>query len=229
MRFILLALFLWSLAACRNESAHSNTNAIQAPLQTEFYVRYLEAERQVKAHASFTYGDSLPALHSHQFSKGVTFQGNAMKSSQLPDQLLRYVYNGVSDYATDGFLFTYEDPHSKPRSARLKLSPIEDFSLQGNSLSKGLILSIKGASFRDNENLVLLFLNDKNQAFSTEIKGSFEGKSLNLPAAQLVGITPGNYFLYLVKKQIAISRDANIHMTSEIEFYTKTIKVQIEK
>lgn len=227
MRYFLLFTFLGSLAACRNESSNATAGAATARLTTEFYVRYLETERQLKAHAAFTYGDSLPPLQTHHFPKGVQFQGNPMEPNQLPDRTLRYVYNGTGDYATDGFSFTYEDPSGKNRSQTLKLAPIEDFSVKGTATPQGLTLILKGAPFQANESLILLFLNEKNQAFSAEFKGPFDVEELAVPPAQLAGITSGKHFLYLVKKQITTRADGNANITSEIEFYSKTIEVQI--
>lgn len=229
MRYLLFLSFLSLVMACRQASNSSDNNAATALLQTEFYVRYLETEQQIKAYASFTYGDSLPALQTYNFLKGVQFQGQEMKGNPLPDRSLRYVYNGNGDFAMGGFSFVYEDPSSKQRSILLKIDPILDFSLPSASISKGLNLTLQSAAFQVNESLVLLFLNEKNQAFSTEIKGPFDTQSMQLATAQLNGISPGKHFLYLVRRQLNKSQENNLLMTSEIEFYTKTIEVKIDK
>lgn len=227
MRYLLLFTFLGCLGACRTDSADAKRGASTARLSTELYVRYLETERQLKAHAAFSYGDSLPTLQTNDFPKGVLFQSKSMNPNQLPDRTLRYVYNGTGEYTPNGFVFTYEDPTGKNRTYTLKLAPIEDFSVKGTATPHGLTLVLKGAPFQANESLILLFLNEKNKAFSSEFKGPFDVEELAVPPAQLAGITPGKHFLYLVKKQITTSTDGNANITSEIEFYSKTIEVQI--
>lgn len=199
-------------------------------LFADYYVRYLETERQIKAHAAFYEGDSVRTARPVQFNATVSFQGNPMNPRQLQPNTIRYIYNGTGDYAADGFTFQYQDLSGKNRKQVLQMTPIEDFSITGEaSRSKGLTLNIQSAPFRENETLILFFTNvSNNQAYSLEYKGLIDLPLLIEPG-ELQGMTPGKQVLYLVKKQFNTAKEENIDLTSSIEFYSKTIEIQIGK
>jgi len=99
--------------------------------------------------------------------------------------------------------------------------------VQGTASLQGITLAIKSMPLQTNESLILLFFNEKNEAFSAEFKGPLDLTELTIPATQLTGITPSKHFLYVVKKQNNIFKQNNMDVTTAIEFYSKTIEIQV--
>lgn len=214
---------LLSFFACQSEKTTTKVPHVFA----DYFVRYLESERQLKAHAAFNEGDTLQNARPITFPRGVFVQGNGMEARHLQANTIRYTYNGTADYAKDGFIFNYEDLNNKNQQDTLQMAAVEGFSVQGTASLQGITLAIKSMPLQTNESLILLFFNEKNEAFSTEFKGPLDLTELTIPAAQLTGITPGKHSLYLVKKQNNLFKQNNINVTTAIEFYSKTIEIQI--
>ncbi len=228
-----LLLFVILLAACHRDKSNANTDTTNDHTNTffaQYYVRYLQEERQIKAHVAFFEGDSLPTARPIQFQNEVIFQGQNMQARQLPPRTVRYIYNGVGDYASKGFIFQYQDSTGKTQQQVLQMAPIADFSLNAAaSRSKGMELSLESPPFLNNESLVLFFTNvADNQAYTIEYKGLIDNPLFIAPE-EMGGITPGKYLLYLVKKQLTTDLVEKSEITSEVEFYSKTIEVQLKK
>lgn len=226
MRIILLLSVVFILSNCK-----SDKNTEETPhLFADYYVRYLETERQIKAHAAFYEGDPIPTARPIQFNSTVYFQGEPMNARRLPPNTIRYIYNGVGEYLPSGFTFQYQDPNNKTRKEVLKMSSIEDFSIRNEaSISKGLTLDLQSTPFQENESLVLFFTNlGNNQAYSLEYKGLIDNP-LFVEPTELEKLTPGKYILYLVKKQETILQKENTDVSTTVEFYSKTIEIQILK
>jgi len=198
-------------------------------MYADFFVRYLETEEQLKAHASFYEGDTLTTSRSVTFDNEVTFQNNAMQPRQIPeDRSFRYVYNGTGDYSNS---FTFKFPKSGlgKEEYTVSMSPIEDFAVKNGavSLSEGMVLEIQGEPFQANESLVLLFTGENNVSAAAEFAGPFDVAELNVPAVQLLGVEPGKNALYLVKKQVNAEKIGSMDVTSSVEFYSKIIDVEV--
>lgn len=226
MRIILLLGIILFLNGCKSDKTPEKTPHVFA----DYYVRYLETERQIKAHAAFYEGDSVRTARPLQFTSSVLFQGDPMNPRNLPPNTIRYIYNGTGDYAPTGFTFQYQDLAGKNQKQVLQMTPISDFSVTAEaSRSKGLTLNIQSAPFQENESLILFFTNlSNNKAYSLEYKGLIDLPLIIAPS-ELEGITPGKQSLYLVKKQSNSLKAANMDITTTVEFYSKTIEVQIQK
>lgn len=222
-RILLLGILLF-FNSCKSDKTTEKIPHLFA----DYYVRYLETGRQIKAHAAFYEGDSVRTARPVQFNSTVRFQGDPMNPRQLPPNTIRYIYNGIGDYAANGFTFQFQDMNGKNRQQVLKMAPITDFSITSEaSRSKGLTLNIQSTPFQENESLILFFTNVRtNQAYSLEYKGLVD-VSLVIAPNELATITPGKHVLYLVKKQINTLREDNLDATTAVEFYTKTIEIQI--
>ncbi len=222
MRYIIFLAFAVMLAACQSEKV--------APkhIFADYFVRYLETERQLKVHAAFYEGDTLETARSLVFDKNVTFQGYEMNPRQIENKTMRYIFNGIGDYDSS-FLFQYTDLRGKPQEFRITMAPLRDFSVKNNeiSLSKGMVLELEGEPFAANESLILLFTSERNKSAMAEFKGPFNVKTLEVPAVQLMDVDPGKNFLYLVKKQENIQKTSTMDITSSVEYYSKTIEIQV--
>jgi len=225
MRNILLLFLFPFLSNCKSEPSVKQMPQLFA----DYYVRYLQTERQIKAHAAFYEGDSIRTTRPVQFSTDVIFQGNVMEPRQLSASTIRYIYNGGGDYAPGGFVFQHPDLSGKTQQRVLKMSPIENFAINGTAVrSQGITLDIQTAPFQASESLVLFFTNVRtNQAFSLEYKGLIDLPLKILPG-ELQNLQAGKYSLYLVKKQTVTEKSGSTDITAQVEFYSKPIEVKLE-
>ena len=193
----------------------------------KYYVRYLQTERQLKAHASFLEGDSLENAEPKKFRGGVSFQGKRMEFRDLQGKLFRYIHNERTGYS-DNFLFRHRDDNGDYWEYTMKMNPIEDFFIKDDiSKSKGMTLIADGAILQQNESLVFLFSDENNKAATFTVEGPSKTIELSIPAEQLKDLSLGKGQLYLVKKQYNEDQEEQLNATSSIEFYTKSIDIEV--
>ncbi len=216
-------------AACLFSSCKSEKKEPAPPhLFAEFFVRYLEAEQQVKAHASFFEGDSIGTAMPRAFASGVAFQGSAMESRQLPGGTIRYTIERQASYA-ESFPFRFQPASGTVREFALSMTPIDTFSVQGGqaSKSKGMALSAPGGRLEKNESMVLLFSDEHNRASTINLQGPSPGDTYRIPAAKIEPLTLGTNKLYLVKKKRLVERSDTLSILADMEYYTGTLEVEV--
>jgi len=229
----LFALIISTLVACQSDKNSADT-AMDIPAATgtinfaNFYARYLEVEKQIKGQASFYEGDTLHTAHAITVPGGIQFQGNTMELKELQSSK-RYLYNGSGDYPEAGFTFTYKDASGAAQTHTMQLAPIKDFSLKPSTDAGGMTIVLEGAHFEPDETLVILFSNAQNQTYSAETKVGHDTNEVAIPSQLLSKLSPGKKSVSLVKKKVLKSMQDNVEITSNIEYYTKTIDVQLPK
>lgn len=192
-----------------------------------YYVRYLQTEKQLKAHASFLEGDSLKNAEPKKFRGGVSFQGKKMEFRDLQGKVFRYLINERADY-NETFQFRHRDDNGDYWEYTMKMHPISDFFIKDKiSKSKGMTIIVDGGILQDNESLVLLFNDQYNKAATLSIEGPSKTIELFVPPDQLQKLTLGKGQLYLVKKQFNEDQEEQLTANSSIEFYTKTIDIEV--
>ncbi|MCB9287366.1 MAG: hypothetical protein H6560_08625 [Lewinellaceae bacterium] len=198
------------------------------PLFAEFYVRYLQAERELKAHASFFEGDSIQAATPKAFAEGAAFQGNSMEPRTLPGGTLRYTFEQPGTYA-DTFRFSFRDDLGRGRQVLVAMAPIDSFAVTGGQASKssGMALYARGGKLERGESMILLFNDEKNQAATIMLTGPSAGENYRIPAAKVEKLSSGKNTLYLVKKKRATQKEDGLSALTDIEFYTNTIEVEV--
>ncbi len=221
----ILLLLVMVIAGCQPAEAPPESQSYFA----DFFVRYLAAERQLKAYASFFEGDSLATAAARPLPEGVTFQGNPMERRDLPNELIRY-----TDLRTAGFngryTFAFTDQQGTPREQVIEMTPVERFSLpDGISRTRGLTLEISGGPLLTNQSLVLLFSDASKRAFSITIDGPTTTEVLQVSPDKLSSLPSGTAQLYLVKKQSIISRARQTTTIAEIEYYTGIQEVEVKE
>lgn len=218
----LFALFLLGSACKKARTYEDNTR-----LFSEYFVRYLEAERQIKAYATFFEGDSLPTAVPKAFLGGVSLQGSAMEARNLMDKATRYTITRTGDY-TEAFEFKYKDDQRVENSHTISMSPIKNFVVAPQiHKSEGLTLTVEGGELSKEESLVLLFNNENNKASSITITGPSQGIEHRIPADNLNGLNTGKCQLYLVKKKNELFESPDTYTVSSIEFYSNTVEVEV--
>lgn len=193
----------------------------------DFFVRYLAEESQLKAHASFSKGISPDESRPKQIAGGVSFQNSGMVERNLQSKVIRYELERESEYIGD-FPFQFKAEDGKQRAYNLKMTPIKDFFLKGDiSISKGMTLVVNGGLIKANEQLVLLFSDDENRAYSITLTGPAKTIEFTLSPEQTAPLRPGPGKLYLVKRQDNQQENEEISLVSSIEFYTPAIDIEV--
>lgn len=202
----------------------------EAPVRlfAEFFVRYLQTERELKAHASFFEGDSIQAAVPKAFAEGATFQGKGMNTRNLPGGTVRYTFEQRDNYA-DTFQFSFKDDLGIRRNIPVAMAPIDSFSVRDEQISKskGMALYARGGRLAKGESMVLFFSDQDNKASTILLTGPSAGEEYRIPAAKVETFSPGRYELYLVKKKREVVKGDTISTMADIEYYTNTINVEV--
>lgn len=227
-RHLILCLFAaltgLQLAGCGEAPPPEAPNHLFA----EFFVRYLQAEGQIKAHASFFEGDSIQSAVPKAFAGGVAFQGIGMNVRNLPGGTIRYTFEERGEYA-DTFLFRFQDGLGQNREAALSMAPIDSFAVAGGQASRstGMSLYASGGKLSPEERMVLFFSDADNKASTIMLSGPSAGDTYRIPAAKVETLRPGGHTLYLVKKKKTAIKGDTLSRVADIEYYTNTIDIEV--
>ncbi len=213
------------LGACRNEPPREEPRHLFG----EFFVRYLQAEKELKAHASFFEGDTIETAVAKAFAGGATFQGNDMEARNLPGGTTRYTFEKRGGEYADTFRFSFKDDLGQQREISVAMAPIDTFSVRDGlaSRSTGMHLYARGGKLSRGESMVLLFNDEDNKASTIMLTGPSAGEEYRIPAAKVENLSPGKNTLYLVKKKRVAEKGDSLSTLSDIEFYTNTIEVDV--
>ncbi len=223
MRFIYFLLFTVALtfSACQPDSKPGK-KLKKATMFADFYVRYLQPERELKAEAFFMEGKEYDKAKPSRMSD-VIFQGKLMNERHIPQRGTRYRTERVLPYELPIEFHYGEDGHFE-----LYMSPIEEFIVKGDiSKSAGMTLVLKGEKLQQNESIVLLFSGAESKATSVTIPGPTEGIEIPVTSDQLKDLQIGPAQFYLVKKQDFKLEKPGHSIQGLTEYYTKSIDVEV--
>jgi hypothetical protein len=215
----LISLAVWGLlGSCANPTAVQE----QGPkIFEQYYIRYLQAERQLKAQATFFEGDSLLSATPKTFFGGVSFLGSGMKPRTLPGNTIRYTTTRNRLAYPERFRFGYKNDAGDLVDYKLELKPIDNFFLKDSiRLGQAATIVVNGGALDQNETLVFLFNDQEQKATSITVEGPTTEIEYLLPAEQLQQLAVGTGELYLVKKQVTRDSIDNRRMESTLEFYS---------
>ncbi|MCB0552002.1 MAG: hypothetical protein KDD02_00510 [Phaeodactylibacter sp.] len=199
-------------------------------LFAELFVRYLEAERELKATATFFEGDSIQTASPKTFSGGVSFQGSGMEARPLPGGVVRYTLQQNADYSA-AFPFRFPSNNGQKQEYTLAMLPIDTFYIIDGKASKsqGMSLYAQGGQLQAGESLVFLFNDANNRAYSFTLEGPTNGEEYRISAQQLEGLEPGPHQLYLVRKKRMAEKKPGVSILADVEFYTRLVEVEVEQ
>ncbi len=220
--FCLLA--IWLFAACQ-----PNQNATtEETLFEEYYIRFLEPEKELMAYATFQEGDSLESAKAKIFFGGVSFQGSGMQVRNLPKGIVRYTYKLKSANYQPPFKFRYKNDLGEQVEEIVQMQGIGKFEVTDSiSQRKGMNLIIENGNLSENEQFILLFTDQTKRAFSIPIMGPTARNNYRLQASQISKLSKGKGQLYLVKKQNITREEGNRSISCNIEYYSNTIDIEV--
>ncbi|MCR9290219.1 MAG: hypothetical protein NXI23_22840 [Bacteroidetes bacterium] len=205
------------LVACNSEPrplTHSET------LFANFYIRYLQPEKQVKAEANFLKGDSLKTAKPLLIDGGVAFLSSGMSNRTLPNGAIRYTYENFLDYPSE-FTFKFKNPSGDAQKKIVKLDPLSPISAKGSiSQSKGGILILEKDTLSNGESLVVLISDAEGHTVSFVVESESGSSEFEIPAKKLAKLSSGKINLYVVRKRVEEVNEPGYSFTSTIEYYS---------
>jgi len=187
------------------------------------YLRYDAAQRLGQAEATFK--EVTPGVTAQQTAipGGVQVQG---KNMNLLKDVSPVYKTKLSDYAGK-YLFSWRDSLSGASTTfEVPMSQIDSFWFEKTPVLKNQTANLHwtGGDLKKGETLVLIWENNAGQTVQTEVFNPAGMQFLALPAAKLSELTPGDWQLYLVRKQLTKTTLPGCEATGISEYYTKARK-----
>ncbi len=227
-RFTLLCClaFLISLGSCTNEQNATTTNSQQT--FTNFYVRYLEDDQELKAEAIFKIGDSLQTATA-QAIQSVSFENTPMDLKDLGKNGMRYRSKKQGQSFKDKYLFNAQLDAKTSIDYPLSINAVNSFSIKEKQISrsKGVTISWDGAPLVKGELLVVFFVNPDKKPVSFTINGPTNKSEVFLEAKNLNRLKAGEGTLRLIRKVLNRLDEDPLNVESVIEYYTRPINIII--
>ncbi|MEM1214250.1 MAG: hypothetical protein AAGJ82_01100 [Bacteroidota bacterium] len=223
-RFLLL--FVYCLV-CGVACSPTSSEPEATPVFADFYVRYLADAQQLRAQAKFKTGDSLAVAQPLPFPRGVAFQGSNLQEKSLAS-VLRYESSRTLAYTTP-LRFTFQLPEQTEQTTiEVDMVGLDTFTITQASVQDGLRLEIN-TELKDSESLVLFFTNPDGEARTIIRQGPSRLKQLFIAPDALVHFVPGDYRMYIVKRQLVEEQQGELSYQAIVEYYTKEVAFAIEQ
>jgi hypothetical protein len=199
---------------------HCNNTPTPPQYILNTYVRYDAAQRAGQAEATFR--TNTPGSTSAQtpVPGGVECQGKKMN---LLKEVAPVYKVRMSDYS-EKYAFTWRDSLSGVQTTfEVPMLRADSFWFEKTPVSKGQTATLRwtGGDLKKGETLVLIWQNASGQTVQTEAFNPAGMASLELPSAKLAELTPGDWRLYLVRKQLTKTTLQGCEATGIAEYYTK--------
>lgn len=219
-------LLLLGVFACAEDATSNKQNE---NLYVDYYIRYLQAEKQLKAEAKFSAGKTYETALPTELDGNVLFQERTLNPIRVQSKTLRYQREFKRKYENK-VSFSIKKDNNTEINHEIKFEPINDFSLNNGVINtqKDNTITWQGAKLKKGERLLALITDSKNKASSFEVKGPSMETAINIPAQKLQALAKGKGFVYLVKKQQNLEEKANASIHSQVEFYTDKIEILVE-
>lgn len=222
--FFYCLLFSLFFQNCQNNSKQQETH-----LFAEYFVRYLETEKELKANATFLEGDTLKSARPKTYLGGVQFQGNEMTLKKPSTGVSRYTWlqNQVDYYQP--LTFTYLDDEGLAQSFSIAMSQPGPFQFYKNRISKkeGIQMLIENGALAADESLVVFFTDADFKAAILNLRGPHEGNEYYFTPTQVSSLQTGLNEVYLVKKKHLVQKSETQTIIADVEFYTNAAKIEI--
>lgn len=230
MRFLnysIIAVLLLSFWTCKSDNT-PDTPKTAKHIFVNHYVRYLQSEHELKAEVTFKEGDTLASARSIVLAD-VNFEDTPMTAQNLGKNYgIRYSFRKKGPFK-EQYQFNYTGNNIERQVHTVKMSPITEFLIKEGKVNKnsGATVVWNGEALGSNQAMVLLFTDVENKAIPVQVKGPTERSEIFLPAEKLKNLSSGKGQLMIVKKQFSNLREKSFTKTSEMEFYTDNLDIEV--
>ena len=215
--FILLTFLCLS---CESSQTQSNQKDI---LKIDYYVRYLQSDKQVKAEISFSEViDSTKKIIPKRMNE-VLFQDSALDGKKVKDS---YKYQLAKQIPfLDTYNFAFRDHTQEVVKQAISINPITDISIKKNKVSKlgGTTITLGGTPLQKEESIVILLSDIHNKTvtfFAKEL-------SINILPERVSSLTLGQGTIYAVRKQNLNKISDTYQLTGLTEYYSDVKEIEI--
>ncbi len=216
--FILLLCFYFS---CETTQKQSLQNDI---LKIDYYVRYLQSDKQVKAEISFSeIVDSTKKIVPKRMEE-VLFQNSALDGKKVKDTY-KYQLAKQSPFV-DTYNFAFRDYTQQVANQPVSINPIADFSIKKNKVSKlgGTTISLEGKPLQEEESIIILLSDANNKTITFFAKAL----AINISPEKISGLTLGQGTIYAVRKQnLNETSAASYQLKGLTEYYSEVKEIEI--
>jgi len=201
-----------------------NTQEKAKKLSLFCYVRYDEAIKEVKAEASLQ--DAINKT-SVEMPGGIEYQGMEMTLAPVYGMTYHIDYTSAFLVSHD---FEWKGKKNEKQRFRMTIDPITSFSLDKAAISQKKLTALQwvGKPLEKGETMVLMWENKKNGlTVPMEVTTSSNQSLIDIPAAKLKDIIPGDWTLSLVRKKLVKKNVDDMPVNGIMEYYTKKIPVKV--
>ena len=144
---------------------------------------------------------------------------------------LMYRYEYSADFLPE-HVFEWRDKKNNKSLFRMSIDPIKVFSLNSKTISasKPAVLQWEGTPLGKGETMVLMWEDTaKGLTAPMEVSTKSGQPLIDIPAARLKDIVPGDWTLYVVRKKLIKDSVADMPVNGIMEYYSKPIPVKVTK
>lgn len=216
--YLLLGVLLFA-AACSSDQ--------QPKIYGSFFVRYMEEERQIKAHANFYEGDTLAAARPKIWTGGVSFLGSSMDVRDLQGSGMRYTAERQMDFMSE-YMFRFTDEKGKMQEIKMNAGSMAKAGFKEPvSKQAGLVFTYSGEKLKASESIVILLTDEQNQTQTIEFQGPQSSNDIILSNDTAASIPPGKWQMYAVRTGKTEMKQGRFDYLLESEYYTRTVVVEV--
>ncbi len=220
LAFILLISLCFSCNFSQKETTKKNI------LQVDYYVRYLQADKQFKVNISFTEIDSTKKIMPRKMEE-VLFANKVLNGKKIGNQ---YRYQLATQMPfSENYGLTYRLNQTEIDSLAIPIQAMSDFSIKKGKVSKtaGTNLMFVGDEQSSKETLVLLFSDVNNKTATIKIGNHSQNAPIIILPEQVRHLAVGKGKVYLVKKQTVQTASKNLALTGLTEYYSAVKEIEI--
>ncbi len=199
----------------------------EAPIHNLFfYVRYDQAEGSIHAEAKF---QDEKNKTSDEMPGGFWYQGVEMPLTPVYGMTYRYEY--AAEFLPE-HKFEWRDKQNNTQTFKMGIEPIKSFQLNNKTVNKSepTELTWDGAPLSKGESMVFMWENSqKGLTVPMEVTTTSASPRIIVPAAKFKDFVAGDWTLYLVRKKLLKDVVDHYPVNGIMEFYTKPIKIQVDK
>lgn len=218
--FILLISLCFSCNFSQKESQQKNI------LQVEYYIRYMQTDKQVKVEISFTEMDSTKK-RTPKMMEEVLFMDNALSGEKAGNKY-RYQLTKEMPFAQN-YAWSYRLSNGETMTNDIGIAPISDFVIKKGKVSKtaGTNLTFEGEVLSNKEMLVLLLSDVNNKTVTIKTGNHSRNSPITILPEQVNQLAVGKGTLYIVKQQKSQTAATGVQVTGLTEYYSTGKAIEI--